>query len=296
MTTSEAAPESNAAGIAPKDGLTARTAAFYRATIDTLNGAGVSYLIGGAYALAHYAGVERHTKDLDVFVRAGDVDRTLAALAAAGDETALTFPHWLAKARRGDDFIDVIFNSGNGLCPVDDNWFAHAVPADVLGRQVHLIPAEEMLWSKAFVMERERFDGADVAHVLRARAQRLDWARLLDRFGAHWPVLLSHLILFGYIYPEERAKIPASVMRGLLRRHERGPASVSGRDGPVCQGTMLSRTQYVVDVEQWGYQDGRVEPTGRLSTDDAAFWTAAGLAEASAEKAEAGPVGGWAGG
>ena len=88
-----------------------------------------------------------------------------------------------------------------------------------------------MIWQKALIMERERFDGADVAHVLRARADRLDWDRLLDRFAEHWPVLLSHLILFGYIYPEERAKIPARVMRTLLRRARESAATGCHRGG-----------------------------------------------------------------
>jgi len=48
-------------------------------------------------------------------------------------------------------------------------------------------------------MERERYDGADIAHILRARAADLDWERLLERFAGHWHVLLSHLILFEYL-------------------------------------------------------------------------------------------------
>ena len=47
----------------------------------------------------------------------------------------MTFPHWLGKAYRGDDFCDVIFSSGNGVCRVDDLWFEHSVPARVLGDQ-----------------------------------------------------------------------------------------------------------------------------------------------------------------
>ena len=79
----------------------------------------------------------------------------------------MAFHHWLAKAHHGDKFIDVIFNSGNGVAEVDDEWFAHAVDEEVLGAPVKLVPAEEMIWSKAMIMERERYDGADVAHLLR---------------------------------------------------------------------------------------------------------------------------------
>ena len=53
-------------------------------------------------------------------------------------------------------------------------------------------------------MERERYDGADIAHLLRARADQLAWRRLLRRFGPHWRVLLGHLVLFGFVYPGER--------------------------------------------------------------------------------------------
>jgi hypothetical protein len=209
-------------------------------------------------------------------------------LEAAGCRGDVPFAHWLAKAYYGDHFVDIIFGSGNGVAPVDDAWFAHAIDETVLGIPVQIVPAEEMIWQKSLIMERERFDGADVAHVLRARAERLDWSRLLDRFGEHWPVLLSHLILFGYIYPEERAKVPSSVLRALLRRAEHSGASTilneaqEGSDGPICNGTVLSRTQYVVDVEQWGYQDARVEPHGAMTVDEAAGWTEAGLDDARA--------------
>ena len=138
-------------------------------------------------------------------------------------------------------------------------------------------------------MERERFDGADVAHILRARAEQLDWSRLLARFGEHWPVLLSHLILFGYIYPEARAKLPAGLVCSLLRRADPHAPVTHDQDhradAPVCHGPVLSRTQYVVDVEEWGYQDARVLPLGRMTPDEAATFTEAGLEEARATQA-----------
>jgi hypothetical protein len=262
------------------------TRAFYCRALMRLNASGVPFLVGGAYAFERYTGIARHTKDLDIFVHERDYPKALSALECDGCEGEITFPHWLAKARCGEHYVDIIFGSGNGVAPVDDDWFSHAVDATVLGIPVRIVPAEEMLWQKAMIMERERFDGADVAHLLRAQAEHVNWPRLLARFGEHWPVLLSHLVLFGYIYPEERAKLPAGTLCGLLRRadpHAPEPSSAGDpADGPICHGPVLSRTQYVVDVEEWGYQDARVRPVGRMTPDDAASFTEAGLEEARA--------------
>src|SRR4051812_5508561 len=77
----------------------------YRRAISALKAPGIEFLIGGAYSLALYTGIERDTKDLDIFVRPADRDRALAALAAAGYQTEVTYPHWLAKAFQADFFI-----------------------------------------------------------------------------------------------------------------------------------------------------------------------------------------------
>jgi hypothetical protein len=201
--------------------------------------------------------------------------RACRALEAAGYRTEILFPHWLAKVVDADgNFGDLIFNSGNGVSPVDDQWFDHAEEAQVLGRLVKIAPAEETLLSKAFIMERERFDGADVAHLLRARADRLDWRRLLDRFGPYWRVLLSHLVLFGFIYPAERGRVPDWVVQELLgrlqREREQGALPMQ-----VCGGTLLSREQYLPDVREHGYQDGRIIPYGTMSAEEVAHWTQA---------------------
>ncbi len=252
---------------ARKDRLAPRTRAFYRRGLTALRAAQVAFLVGGAYALERYTGIARYTKDLDIFVLPRDRDRALQVLAAAGSHVDLTYPHWLAKAFCGEDFIDIIFSSGNALCRVDAEWFAHAVKRVVLGVPVSLCPPEELIWSKAFVAERERYDGADIAHMLRSCGEHLAWLRLLRRFDRHWRVLLSHLILFGFVYPSERGKIPAWVMRELLHRlHDESYAPpLTDR---VCQGTLLSRTQYLVDITHWGYSDGRLLPRGPMTAAD----------------------------
>ncbi len=254
-------------------GLEPDTALFYRDVLKALTQADVPFLVGGAYGLAVYTEIERHTKDLDVFVRPKDCRRTLEVLEEIPDvHTEVTFPHWLGKAFHMGDFIDVIFSSGNGVATVDDEWFVHAVPAEVVGEPVRLCPVEETLWSKSLILERERYDGADVAHLLRACARRLDWARLLRRFGPHWRVLLSHLVLFGFIYPGERDKIPRAVMDGLLKRLRADAAPERG-EPPVCNGTLLSREQYLIDIEKWGYKDPRLLPTGTMTEEQVIQWT-----------------------
>jgi Uncharacterised nucleotidyltransferase len=266
------------------------TIEFYRQAMQTLDKAGVPFLVGGAYAFARYTGIERHTKDLDLFVRPEDFDRALAAFVRRGWQTERTFSHWLGKAFQGDAFVDVIFSSGNGVARVDDAWFEHAAKEDVFDHCVQLIPAEEMIWSKSFIMERERFDGADVAHLLHCCMENLDWDRLLRRFDPDggWRVLLAHLVLFGYIYPSHASRIPNRVIEALaerLRRETAGPPSKA--DERFCRGTILSRSQYLFDVVRWGYEDARERPAGNMSAEEIARWTSAAEKDGDASQLQA---------
>ncbi len=245
----------------------------HRKSMVALQDAGVPFLIGGAYVVEVYAGVSRQTKDFDLYLRPQHVDLGLDALKRAGYKTEKTFPHWLAKAGRGRDCIDLIFRAGNGLCEVDDSWFERAHSSEFLGLEVKLCAPEEMIWMKAYIMERERFDGADIAHILQSYAEKLDWPHLVRRFGPDWRVLLSHLVLLGYIYPSERGKIPFAVMNDLIGRL-RNEGSASGPER-LCRGTLLSRKQYLLDIQERGFRDARLEQRVHMDSGDIAHWTKA---------------------
>jgi hypothetical protein len=250
---------------------------YYRRALQVLRAAEVPVLIAGAYAMRVYTGIVRDTKDMDLFLRKRDLETALVALTEAGFGTELTYPHWLAKSYQGKNFVDIIFNMANGAMPIDDTWFAHAVPGELLGQPVLVLAAEEMISSKLLVLDRPRYDGADIAHLLRGTAQRLDWRRILGRAEKHWQVLLSHLVMFGYIYPGELAKIPSWVINELvahLQQDEQPPPA----DERICRGTMLSPTQYLVDVEKWGYQDARLPPWGTMTPEEVRRWTEGVLA------------------
>ena len=259
----EAVPETSPASLA-----------LSRKVLVTLRDANIPYLVGGGYAFIRYTGIERRMKDFDVFLDERDWPAASVALNEAGIDTVLTFPHWLGKAVEDDVFVDIIYGSGNGVAPVDAEWFAHATDDEILGVPVRLVPREELLWTKSFVMERERYDGADVAHIIRVCGADLDWQRLLGRFREHWQVLLGHLVFFGFIYPGERALVPPEIMRELLRRLERVNAAPPPT-ARVCRGTLISRAQFLVDIEEWGYLDPREAPRGGMTEEEIALWTAA---------------------
>ena len=137
-------------------------------------------------------------------------------------------------------------------------------------------PVEETIWSKSFVCERERYDGADINHLLLACGPELDWRRLLRRFDPYWRVLFSHLVLFGFAFPSERHRAPVWVIEDLARRLEAETyAPPPGRR--VCQGTLLSRMQYVPAVEDWGYADARLSAPATMTAAQVRAWTNAGL-------------------
>jgi Uncharacterised nucleotidyltransferase len=251
-----------------------RMAAFSSAVVRSLTRGSIPVLLGGGYALEFYTSVGRHLKDLDLFVYRQDWEKILALMNREGFRAELNYPHWLGKVHRANQFIDIIFSSGNGLCEVDPLWFKYAASGKVFDCPIKVCPPEEMIWSKAFIMERERFDGADIAHLILKCGMHMDWDRLLWRFGQHWRVLLSHIILFDYIYPSERLCIPEPIRRELFQLLEIEAAAPT-LDQPVCRGTLLSRSQYQIDTVDFGYTDARIIPAGKMSTAEAATWTAA---------------------
>jgi hypothetical protein len=217
---------------------------------------GVPFLVAGAYAFFEYTGIFRDTKDLDVFLHERDVPAAFRVLEQVGFRTDLLDPSWIGKAYHGEYYVDLIFSSGNGVASVDEAWFRHARPAQVMGVDVLLAPPEEMIWSKSFVLERDRFDGHDVSHLILHQGGEMEWDRLFQRFGRYWEVLFAHLLFFRFSYPSARSKVPGWLVEELTRRaiqqEEEGDHPAA-----ICRGNLLSRVQYQHDLEERGFEDGR---------------------------------------
>jgi hypothetical protein len=232
---------------------------FYTDIIEQLARSEIPFLLSGTYALAFYTGSVRPTKDVDLFATAGDCLKILAYFKDKGVDVEIVDDRWLARITKGEMFVDVIFNMPTASTHVTEDWFDNSPRAELFGSEVHLVPPTEFVWSKMFVQDRYRYDGADVAHTILKRHAEIDWRRLLNHMELHWEVLLIHLLNFRYIYPSERDCLPQWLLDELLDRLK-VQNSIPPPGMKVCRGRIFSPRDYVTDVTEWGFS----EPVGNL--------------------------------
>jgi predicted nucleotidyltransferase len=233
--------------------------AFYSEVLKLMAKSGIPFLLSGTYALASYTGIDRPTKDVDVFAKAGDALKMLAYFKENGFDCEIVDERWLARITRGKLFVDIIYNMPTVTTHVTDEWFDGAQTAKLFGTEVKLVPPTQFIWSKIFVQDHHRYDGADVAHMILKRHEEINWEQLMSHLELYWEVLLIALLNFRFIYPSERECVPKWLMDELLQRLT-DQGAVKGPDKKVCRGRIFSPRDYSIDVEQWGFS----EPVGNL--------------------------------
>ena len=246
--TSSSSLTSATPGVLPEE-----AASLYREVLQAMNEHGVLYAVAGAFALEKYTGIWRVTKDLDLFMKPDDVPAALGYLREQGFRCETPDPVWLAKAHRGEYFVDLISGMSNAVIVVDESWMQRAQPAAIAGVDSRIISVEDLLASKLFVIRRERFDGADIAHIIYRSGGKLDWERILQLAGEHWEIVLWALVLFRYVYPAHTDYVPATLWQDLLTRftHElQHPNPKAPFRGSLVDGNMFS-----IDVKDWGLED-----------------------------------------
>jgi hypothetical protein len=224
----------------------------------------VLHAVAGAFALQEHTGICRDTKDLDVFLTTENAAEALRLLRDQGFDCEVCDPVWLYKVHRDTFFVDLITGMSNATVVVEDSWIQRAKRATIHGVQTRVLGAEELLTSKLFVMRRERFDGADIAHIIYGTHGRLDWQRVLSLVGPHWEILLWALVLFRYVYPAQTHYVPRHVWQDLMSRFQ---CAVSNPDsGAKFRGSLIDDKMFAIDVKEWGldnllaeYRDRRLQ-------------------------------------
>ena len=227
--------------------------ALFCEVLEHLNQAGVQYVVSGAFALQQHTGIWRNTKDLDLFLTSEAVPEALRHLQEQGFETEVRDPVWLAKAHRDGYFVDLITGMSNAVITVDQSWIDRSSPCVVLGVTTRVLAAEELIASKLFVNFRERFDGADVVHIIYGTRGKIDWGRLLQLVGEHWELLLWELILFHYVYPAKQDYVPRHIWNELLSRFRRQLDAPSAK--LPFRGSLIDEKMFSIDMKEWGMEN-----------------------------------------
>jgi predicted nucleotidyltransferase len=228
--------------------------AFYSEVLGLMSKSRIPFLVSGTYALASYTGIDRPTKDVDVFAKAGDALRMLTYFKEHGFDVVTVDERWLSRITRGELFVDIITNMPTVTTHVTDDWFDDAPETELFGAKVRLVPATQFIWSKIFVQDHHRYDAADVAHMILKCHDRIDWRKLLDHMELYWEVLLMALLNFRFVYPSERDLIPGWLMDDLLGRlSDQSAMKPPGKK--VCRGRIFSPRDYSIDVDQWGFSE-----------------------------------------
>jgi len=227
--------------------------ALFREVLEIFESHRVQYAVAGAFALRAHTGICRDTKDLDVFLTSESAVEALSFLREHGFDCEVCDAVWLHKAHRSGYFVDLITGMSNAAIVVQDSWIERAVPALVYGINTRVLAPEELLVSKLFVTRRERFDGADIAHVIYGTQGKFDWHRVLRLTGEHWEILLWSLMLFRYAYPAQTNYVPADIWNDLLARFQ---YALSHPDPAAkFRGSLVDDKMFAIDVNEWGFQN-----------------------------------------
>lgn len=162
--------------------------------VDAFETAGIDHLLMGgigSFAMAR----PRVTHDIDVFIRPGDLERTVTALQGRGFETSLHDPAWLAKGFKRGVLVDVIFRS-SGDVYLDDEMLGRGELRDYKGVSARVISAEDLMVIKALATaERTAHHWYDALAII-ARCE-LDWDYVVRRASEAGPRRVLSLLIYA---------------------------------------------------------------------------------------------------
>jgi hypothetical protein len=207
----------------------------YGTAIRVLREHRVPFLVGGGFARAAFTGHWRDTKDIDFYVRPEDRGRAERALRTA-DFADYYEKHsydraWIYRSYKRNVIVDVIWAMANQRAQVDEQWFRPGAQLTIRGERLPLVPPEELLWCKLYIIQRDRCDWTDIFNLVHEHGSRMDWQYLIKRLEDDVPLLRGMLDVYGWLCPEEVKELPASLwsrlataqkaMRSRRRIHDR---------------------------------------------------------------------------
>ena len=132
--------------------------AFYAEVLKLLKDSKFTFMVAGGFAVNYYTQLRRPTKDIDIFVKAGDYPKILNKFTSLGYETQVLDERWIAKIFKGKFYVDLIFGSSNLVAPVTDDWFKDSKTAKFFNYEVRIPSVTDLIVSKVFIQNRDRYE------------------------------------------------------------------------------------------------------------------------------------------
>jgi hypothetical protein len=191
----------------------------YRSVVEQVIAQRIPFALGGGMAVGVYTGTPRKSKDLDLYVVPSDRERLIGILTGCGLEdyhSRLPYDRgWIYRGNQGEVIVDAIWSMANRRANVDNGWLTRGPVTHVFGHEVRLVPPEELMWSKLYVLQRDRCDWPDILNLLYAIGSDLDWDHLVRRVAEDTPLLRGVLSVFSWMCPEQAASIPQPAWKAL---------------------------------------------------------------------------------
>jgi hypothetical protein len=173
---------------------------------------GLRFALMGGLPFSEYSGRMRNTKDVDLCILPRDRHRWIQVAQRHGFEDLFAREpyqrHWIYRGFKDGTILDLIWQMPNCRGEVDEDWVTRGKLVTVRGLDVRILPLEELIWAKAYVMQKERCDWPDLLNVLNEQVDQIDWIRLFGRFERDTDLLGGIVLVFRWLRPDLAHRIP----------------------------------------------------------------------------------------
>lgn len=186
--------------------------------VQILNDSPLDYMIGGGVSLNYY-GLERDTKDIDVFVSKNEAEPLLRFFEKAGWLTKFTDGRWLYQATKGEgvlsfkknNTVDVIFRN-SGPIDITPKILKHAIKTEFLNLPIKIPSIEDLVLFKIYSQQLySQHHWNDAVWLLDNYANNFDWNYFLENAAAYSKVTLGFLLLAD----SDRGAVPYHVIKKI---------------------------------------------------------------------------------
>ena len=143
-----------------------------------LREADIEFALGGGLSAWVHGGPPTEN-DVDILIREVDADAVLAALEAAGLETARPPEGWLVKAWSDGVLVDLMYEPAGIV--VDAEYLERCEVRNVAAVRMRVIAVEDLLVGKLLALTEHHLDYAPILEHARALREQVDWGQVEER-------------------------------------------------------------------------------------------------------------------